>query len=192
MNRASLPFIAVCLLSSHLMAQNGYRNSYDGRNAGVLKHLDGSVCFPPPSYDSCIYDFNSYYLDLYRLGTLSTLSNGIAERDPPQPPSTNQAPEPPPPPPTPVKPVMHEYNWPKEGNTPAPFSIVTTSGAVYLATMVWVQDGDVHFNSVDGDVRQLPLSSVSRSLTQSANAKKGLNLPLPGTRVVEASATTPN
>ena len=69
---------------------------------------------------------------------------------------------------------------------------MTTSGAVYLATMVWVQDGDVHFNSVDGDVRQLPLSSVSRSLTQAANAKKGLNLPLPGTRVVEASAATPN
>jgi hypothetical protein len=74
---------------------------------------------------------------------------------------------------------VHEYSWPKEVNTSATFSIVSTSGTVYLATMVWVQEGNVNFNSVDGDVRQLPLSSVSRSLTQTANAQKNLNLRLP-------------
>jgi hypothetical protein len=72
-------------------------------------------------------------------------------------------------------------------NTSATFSIVSTSGTVYLATMVWVQEGNVHFNSLDGDVRQIPLSSVSSELTQTANAHKNLNLRLPS-----AQAPTPD
>ena len=78
-------------------------------------------------------------------------------------------------------------SWPEQVNTSATFSIVTTSGTVYLATMVWVEGGDVHFNSVDVGVRQIPLSSVSRSLTETANAQKKLNLRLPWTQ-----AATPN
>jgi len=64
---------------------------------------------------------------------------------------------------------------------------VTTGGSVYLATMVWVEGGNVHFNAVDGVVREMPLSSVSRSLTETANAQKKLNLRLPW-----AQAATPN
>ena len=203
MNRISIAVATICLVTSHLMAQSadvrgGNRNAYESRpvvdqtissgpNLGVWQHLDGSVCFPPPYYDNCIYNLNSYSLDLYRLWILHTYWNGLAESDPPQPTYTSQSPEPPPPPPPPVTPVVHEYDWPKEVNTSATFSIVTNSGTVYLAKMVWVQEGNVHFNSVDGDVRQIPLSSISRALTQTANAQKNLNLRLPS-----AQAPTPD
>ena len=46
---------------------------------------------------------------------------------------------------------------------------------------------DVHFNSVDGGVLQIPLSSVWRSLMETANAQKNLSLRLPWTQ-----AATPN
>jgi hypothetical protein len=189
MKRVSIALVAVCLVASHLIAQpagvlGGYRNAYGSRpviarNFGVRQNLDGSVCFPAPSYQYCNYDDNYYALDLYRLWPFYTSWNGVHESDPPQPSYTIQSPQPPPPPPPPVTPVLREYNWPEGGNTSATFSIVTTSGAVYLATMVWVEERDVHFNSVDGDVRHIPLSSVSRPLTQTANALKNLNLRLP-------------
>ena len=147
MNRMYIALAALCLVTWHLTAQSAdvgavqgrYRTAYEstpvvartmfnGRNVGVRQNLDGSVCFPPPYYDSCIYDLSSYSLDLYRLWTLYTFWNGMAESDPPQPTYTKQSPEPPPPPPPPVTPVMHEYNWPKDANTSAGFSIVTTNG----------------------------------------------------------------
>ena len=61
MKRVSMALVAVCLVSSHLMAQSaGVRTLFHfGRNLGVRQNLDGSVCFPPPSYDSCIYDLSS-------------------------------------------------------------------------------------------------------------------------------------
>jgi hypothetical protein len=186
--------------------RGSYRNAYEsrpvvgraifsGRNLGVRQNLDGSVCFPAPFYQNCIYDHNYYALDLYRLWTFYTFWNGMHESEPPQSSYTNQSPEPPPPPPPPpplVTLVVHEYNWPKEVNTSATFSIVTTSGTVYLATTVWVQGGNVHFSSADGDVRQLPLFAVSSSLTQTANAQKNLNLRLPRTQALEASVATAN
>ena len=180
MNRLSIALVAVCLVTSHLMAQRA------DMRGGVRQNLDGGVCFPAPFYQYCNYDYNYYYaLDSYRFGASSTVWSGVRESDPPQPSRTNQSPEPPPPPP--VTSVLYEYNWPEQVNTSATFSIVTTSGTVYLATMVWVEGGSVHFNSVDGGVRQIPLSSVSRSLTETANAQKHLNLRLPGTQ-----AATPN
>ena len=143
--------------------------SFSGQYLGVRQNPDGGVCFPAPFYQNCNYDSNnSYALDLYRLWALSAFWNGVHQSDPPQPSYTNQSPEPSPPPPPPVKPVLHEYHWPEQVSTSATFSIVTTSGTVYLATMVWVEGGNVHFNSVDGGVGQIPLSSVSRSLTETA------------------------
>jgi hypothetical protein len=88
-------------------------------------------------------------------------------------------PEPPPPPPPPPRAAVQEYHWPVSNTAPAPFSIVLNDGTVHYATMVWLADGRLHFNSPEGGARQLPLSSVSRTLTQSANARKGLTLPLP-------------
>jgi hypothetical protein len=191
MNRVSIALVAVCLVTSHVMAQRagvrgGDRNAYGSspvvaQNLGVRQNLDGSVCFPAPFYEYCNYDYKYYALDLYRSWASYPFWNGIRESDPPQPSYTIQSPEPPPPPPPPVTPVLREYHWPKPGNTSATFSIVTTSGTVYLATMVWVEGDDVHFNSVDGGVRQIPLSSVSGSLTETANAQKNLNLRLPCT-----------
>ena len=203
MNRVSIALIAVSLVTSHLMAQRadvrgGDRNAYEsrpgvartifsGQNLGVRQNLDGSVCFPAPFYQNCIYDYNYYDLDLYRPWGFYTVWNGMDESNRPQLSLTNQSPDPPPPPPPPVTPVLHEYNWPEDVNASTTFSIVTASGTVYLATMVWVEGGNVHFNSVDGGVRQIPLSSVSRSLTETANAEKNLNLRLPWTQ-----AATPN
>ena len=182
MNRLSIALVAVCLVTSHLMAQRA------DMRGGVRQNLDGGVCFPAPFYQNCNYDYNNYYaLDSYRLWPLYTFGNGMHESDPPQPSHTNQSPEPPPPPPPPVTPVLHEYNWPEQVTTSATFSIVTSSGTVYLATIVWVEGGNVYFNSVDGGVGQIPLSSVSRSLTETANAQKNLNLRLQWTQ-----AATPN
>ena len=193
MNRMPVALVAVCLVTSHLMAQRadvwgGDRTILSGRNLGVWQNLDGSVCFPAPYYQYCNDDnFNYYVLGLYRPWALYFFWNGMGESDPPQPSYTNQSPEPPPPPAPPVTPVLREYHWPEQVNTSATFSIVTTSGTVYLATMVWLEGDNVHFNSEDGGVRQIPLSSVSRSLTQTANAQKNLNLRLPWTE-----AATPN
>jgi hypothetical protein len=169
------------------------RTSFSGENLGVRQNLVGGVCYPAPFYQYCDYNYYNYYaLDSYRLWAFYTFWNGMHESDPPQPSYTNQSPEPPPPPPPPVTPVLHVYNWPEQVNTSATFSIVTTNGTVYLATMVWVEGGNVHFNSVDGGVRQMPLSSVSRSLTQTANAQKNLNLPLPWTQALRATVATAN
>jgi hypothetical protein len=184
MNRVSIALIAISLATSPLMAQRAGSNSYPA----VRQTLDGAVCFPAPFYQNCNYEFKDYYaLDLYRGWAYSAYWNSIRESDPPQPGDTKQSAEPPPLPPPPVTPVLHEYSWSDQINTSATFSIVTTGGSVYLATMVWVEGGNVHFNSVDGDVRQIPLSSVSRSLTETANAQKKLNLRLPW-----AQAATPN
>jgi hypothetical protein len=196
MIKLSIALIAGCLLTSHLMAQPAdIRGSYpmlSGRNLGVRQNLDGGVCFPAPSYQNCIYDHNYYTLELYSLWAFYTFWNGMDGSDRPQPSYTKQSPEPPPPPPPPVTLVVHEYSWPEEVNTSTTFSIVTTSGTVYLATMVWVQEGNFYLTLVDGDVRQLPLSSVSNSLTQTANAQKNLNLHLPGTQDLRPSVTPGN
>ena len=88
--------------------------------------------------------------------------------------------EPPPPPPPPARPVMHEYHWPQSANMPfQPFSIVTKDGKVYAATMVWTQGDTIHFNVWNGGVDVMPLASISRELTEAANDKKNLHLPLP-------------
>jgi hypothetical protein len=94
-------------------------------------------------------------------------------------PAPQAPPEPPPPPPPPPAAVVREYHWPEASVAPAPFSIVSTNGTVYYATMAWTEGGRIHFNSPDGGARQMPLSSVSRALTYEANARKGLTLPLP-------------
>jgi hypothetical protein len=94
-------------------------------------------------------------------------------------PGLQEPPEPPAPPPPPPAPVIREYHWQEQAQPPAPFSIVTTNGTVYYATLAWVQGDRIYFHSTEGGSRQLPLSSVSKSLTQAANAQKGLRLPLP-------------
>ena len=104
----------------------------------------------------------------------------------------------------PVQPEIHEYSWPNSGDlsvtTPnqevriavAPlrpgsgadpsslFSIVSKDGTVFRARALWVQDGIVHFTTVDGSVGQLPLDGVDRERTHQANAERNLKLPLPG------------
>ena len=176
MRRVSLALIAVCVVASPLMAHRA--------GFGLRQNLDGSVCFPAPFYQYCHYGYPYDALDWYPVGLFNPFWNGMYERDLPQPTYTIQSPEPPPPPTPPPTPVLREYHWPDEGTpspTPSPaFSLVTTSGTIYCATMVWVEGDTVHFNSEDGSVRQVPLSSISKSLTESANAQKHLTLRLPG------------
>jgi hypothetical protein len=98
MNRVSIALVVLWLLTSHLMAQradvrgvyrNPYGNSLSRQNCGVRQTLDGSVCYPAPWYDTCIYDRNPCSLDLYRIWTFYTTWNGVRDNDPPQPTSTN-------------------------------------------------------------------------------------------------------
>ncbi len=176
MRRVSLALVAVCVVASPLMARPA--------GLGVRQNLDGSVCFPAPFYQYCnyVYGYPYYALDWYRPWPFFPFWSAVYESDPPQPSYTIQSPELPPPPTPPPTPVLHEYDWPDEENPSPAFSLVTTSGTVYRATMVWVEGGDVHFNSDDGSVHQIPLSSISRSLTGTANAQKHLALRLPWTQ----------
>jgi len=89
------------------------------------------------------------------------------------------APPPPPPPPAPAAPVISQYHWPESSSPPLPFSIVGSDGVEHLATSVWVQGDRVYFTAPEGGARQLVLSAVSRRLTEAANARKNLKLPLP-------------
>jgi hypothetical protein len=153
---------------------------------GVRQNFDGGICFPAPFYQNCIYDFSPFSLGFYPLWTVDNPGRG--ESDLRQPRSITQPQAPPPP----VTPALHEYNWPAQGDTSATFSIVTTSGAVYLATMAWTEGENLHFTSVEGGARQIPLATVSRPLTQAANARKSLTLPQPSAEPVAASVATTN
>ena len=171
MRRVSLALVAVCVAASPLMAQRA--------GHGARQNPDGSVCFPAPSYQYCSYGYPYYALDWYPFGLFNPYWNRVSESEPPQASRTAQPPEAPPPPTPPATPVLNEYHWAEEGNPSAAFTLVTTSGTIYRATMIWVEGGDVHFNLEDGSARQIPLSSVSRPLTESANAQKHLSLRLP-------------
>ena len=176
MNRACIAFITMCLLAPHLPAQIA-RISGAGEAAN-------SWAAVPWSYP---FSYNPYYDELHSIKNFYKFWTSMDQHDPPQPIVTGTTLPPPPP----ATPVVHEYHWPGEANPAATFSIMTTNGTVYLATMVWVEGDNVHFNSVDGGVLVIPLSSISRSLTQTANAQKNLNLPLPwmqaGTPKIEAA-----
>ena len=183
MNRISIAFFATCLVTSHLAAQG-----FSERNFGVRENLGGGICFPAPYYQNCSYGEGYYNVGLYHLWRFHTAWNSVEELDRPQPSYTIRLSEPPAPTPPPPTPVVHEYHWPEQENTSAKFSIVTNSGAEYLATMVWVEGDNLRFNSVDGGTRQILLTSVSRPLTQIANARKDLKLPLPSVDAGEAAS----
>ena len=100
---------------------------------------------PPPPVTPVVREYN-WPKNANTSATFSIVTtNSLAESDQPQSSHTSQSPEPSPPSPPPVTPVLHEYSWPKDVNTSATFSIVTTSGTVYLATMVWVQEWQPSF-----------------------------------------------
>jgi len=158
MNRVSIALVMLCLAASQLPAQT------------IWPYL---------------VNYN-HYDELYNLRNFYSFWTSLEQPAPPRPLVTgNSAPTPAP---APATPVVHEYHWPDQGYSSAAFSIVTTNGTEYLATMVWVEGQNVRFNSVDGGTRQVPLISVSRSLTQIANAHKNLYLPLPP---IDAGAATP-
>ena len=172
MKQACLALITTCLISSHLFAQHA-----DGPGQ-TYQNL-----WSPWSYPAYYSYYEPYYDELHTQKNLQAYWSSQDERQPPQPIVTGTAAPPPPP----ATPVVHEYQSPEQENAPAPFSIVTTTGALYLATMIWVEGDNLHFNSAEGGVFQIPLSSVSRPLPQTANAQKNLNLRLPSTH-----AGTPN
>jgi hypothetical protein len=184
MNKIFIAFLAACLVTSHLTAQGLVE-----RNFGVRETFGGGICYPPPYYQNCNYDDNSYTnVRLYRLWRSRSAWNSAEELERSQPNYTIRLPEPPPPATPPPTAVVHEYHWPEPVNIPAAFSIVTHGGIEYLATMVWVEGDNLRFNSVDGGTKQVPLTSVSRPLTQIANARKDLKLPLPSVETGEVSS----
>ena len=187
MKRLCIALCTISLVTSHLSAQRG--GIHVGRgNAAPSRPVFGRTNFGTRNFGSgrfggfgsvfpWVYPGGLYYDDYYGPDGLwaRTLDQYFAQQ-PLQPEPPLELPAPPPPPPTPV---VREYHWPEETRPPAAFSIVTSAGTEYLATMVWVEGDTIRFNSVDGGVRQIPRSSVSRSLTRAANAQKHLNLPLP-------------
>jgi hypothetical protein len=184
MDRISIAFFAASLVTSHLAAQG-----FIERNFGVRENLGGGICFPAPYYQNCSYDDNNYSnVGMYRLWRFHTAWNRAEELERPQANYAIRLSDPPAPTAPPPTPVVHEYHWPDQGNTSATFSIVTDSGAEYLATMVWVDGETLRFHSADGGTRQLPLTSVSRHLTQIANARKDLKLPLPSAEAGELAS----
>jgi len=145
------------------------RTNFGGRRSSFGNSFRGFGGGFPWAYASLYDDWG--FGDGYPYDYPQQQPNIYIVMPPPQEPT-----EPPPPPPAPV---IREYHWQEQVEPPAPFSIVTTNGTVYTATLVWVEGNSVHFHSTEGGSRQLPLSSVSRSLTQAANAQKNLRLPLP-------------
>jgi len=179
MIRVYIALIVTCFVSSQLNAQNA-EVSRERIAHGVRPSFAWTTFNPqfyPPYYDY-YYSYNDNS-GLRSLWNFYAFWRSVDEQDRPQASYGEEATEPSRVPATPATPMVREYHWPEQVDAPAPFSIVTTSGTEYLATMVWVEGGNVHLNSVDGGALQIPLASVSRSLTKSANAQKKLNLPLP-------------
>ena len=138
-----------------------------------------------PAQTTWLYPIRyNQYDELYNLKNFYSYWTSMDRHDPRTPLVTGTvAPAPPP-----AAPAVRDYHWPEQEDTSATFSIVTNSGAEYLATMVWVEGDNLRFNSVDGGTRQIPLTSVSRPLTQVANARKDLKLPLPSVDAGEAAS----
>jgi len=186
MNRVFIAFFAACLVTSQLAAQVVV---FPEPKFGVRQNLEGGACFPPPFYENCIYDDrNSSNVNLYRMWRFQPLANGVEERDRSQPNFAIALPGSPATPTPPATPVLREYHWQEGVETSPTFTIVTTNGTEYLATMVWVEGENLCFNSADGGTHQIPLTSVSRPLTQIANSRKNLSLPLPAGAAGEATS----
>ncbi len=169
MNKLWIAFLILCPFGAHLSAQSSDRTIWAG----------GRWLYP---FYYGTYD--PYYDELHTLKNYRAFW-GHPDANNSSGPSVTGSPLPAPPPATSV---THEYSWPEQSNTSATFSIVTTNGTEYLASMIWVEDDTVHFSCVDGTNRQLPLASISRPLTQAANAQKNLSLSLPA---VEAGKAAP-
>jgi len=121
------------------------------------------------------YDSSSYYGDSY---------NGGAYEQPPV--IVNQVmpygePVPPPPP----QPVVREYSGP-----PSPAQSVNYGPVLYLfalknnnilaAYTYWAEKGDLHYVNLDHQMKQIPLSSIDRDLTDRLNRERNLTVRLPG------------
>jgi hypothetical protein len=75
---------------------------------------------------------------------------------------------------------LHEYKWPESGSdASAVFTIVANDGSSRSATAVWVQGNTVRYFTPDGTAGRLPLNSVNRAATRTANVAKNLTLALP-------------
>jgi hypothetical protein len=147
------------------------RSNFGGKNFGgrAFRNFGGGTPWIYPAFYYDDFDNGNPFYNDY-----PESSNTYIVMPQPQAPP----PEPPPPPPPPPAAMIREYHWPAQTDAPEPFSIVATNGTTYYATMVWREGDRLHFQSTEGGARQIPMSSVSRSLTQAANAKKNLTLPL--------------
>jgi len=179
MIRVSVVLIAMCFVLCQLNAQpaeaSGERTGYLIRPYFARTTVSGQFF---PSYYDYYYSYNDNF-GLRGLWNFYAFWKSVDEQERPQATSGDQPRQASPIPAPPPAPVVREYDWPEQVDTSSAFSIVTTGGTEYLATMVWVEGGNLHLNSVDGGVLQIPLASVSRSLTKAANAQKELNLQLP-------------
>jgi hypothetical protein len=85
----------------------------------------------------------------------------------------------------PAQSVIHEYTWPKNGESgesragATTFTIALKDGSQRFATAAWVQGGKLHY--LDPEDRQQALSSdvIDRQTTDRLNQEKHLRLQLP-------------
>jgi hypothetical protein len=118
---------------------------------------------------------------------------GLYAEEPPPPPPNAFVTAPPagqasPQPAAAVKPaqsVIHEYTWPKNGESgesragATTFTIALKDGSQRFATAAWIQGGKLHY--LDSEDRQQALSSdvIDRQTTDRLNEEKHLRLQLP-------------
>jgi hypothetical protein len=51
---------------------------------------------------------------------------------------------------------------------------------ILAAFTYWTEKGDLHYVNLDHQMKQIPLSSIDRELTDRLNRERNLNVRLPG------------
>jgi hypothetical protein len=120
------------------------------------------------------YDSSSYYGDSYNAGAYE------------QPPViVNQVmPYAEPPAPPPPQPVMREYSGPSSAQStnygPVLYLFALKNNNILAAFTYWTEKGDLHYVNLDHQMKQIPLSSIDRDLTDRLNRERNLTVRLPG------------
>ena len=154
----------------------GYRYGYSRPYYGLGWGFGWDPHFWGWDNNSLYYDSSGYYSDPYA-------GAGGYESQPPV--IVNQVmpyaePAPPPPPP---EPVVREYTKPLSESAnygPVLYLFALKNNNILAAFTYWTEKGDLHYVNLDHQMKQIPLSSIDRELTDRLNRERNLNVRLPG------------
>lgn len=84
--------------------------------------------------------------------------------------------------PPPPQPVVREYRPPAEStnNGPVLYLFALKNNNILAAYTYWAEKGDLHYVNLDHQMKQIPLSSIDRELTDRLNRERNLSVRLPG------------